>query len=664
MAQRPPRSSAGPARPLIGLVLLLIAAWYAVAVSSVREKSVTFDEPLHITAGYSWVQERDYRIDPEANWLVGHWVGLALAASGAALDTGDEYWKLSGGWQLAQRFLYEASDGKTLIWRARAVNAVFGCLLALLVFAWARELFGVRAACFSLALYLLSPTAIAHARLATQDTPAALFFCASMWGLWRALERPSVGRVLWSALCAAALLLSKFSGVLYGPMAVVLAIVFWAGDAERSRAARRILAVGAVHVAVVVAVIWSAYGFRYSAFSEPNVDFAIGWDFMVHSQSVPIVALMWLREHQLLPEAWLYGLGYALHYSSGKLAFMAGAHSVEGWYDFFPFAFWVKTPLPTIGIALLALLGAAHQLRRSEPARRIAVARDFLWRTAPLWVLISVYFGASVVFRMNVGQRHLLPLYPVLFILAGGLFATAAADRALRRLRGLAIALLVWIAVLFASAYPHYLSFFSIVAGGSERGHYSLIDSSLDWGQDLPAFKRWVDEHRRPDEVVYFSYFGSVSPRTEDIDAILINGFRDPPRRYIEFEPGLYGISATMLQTLYVPPKGPWTRSYERRFGPLHRLMQSPSPFETLQQMSPGADEQSFMVLRSHYDKLRFARLCHYLRGREPLDHAGGSILVYRLTAEDLAEAMAPIDVDSLPEIPEALVRWVPEFFR
>ena len=134
---------------------------------------------------------------------------------------------------------------------------------------------------------------------------------------------------------------------------------------------------------------------------------------------------------------------------------------------------------------------------------------------------MAVYFGASVVFRMNVGQRHLLPLYPALFILVGGLFATAAADRALRRLRGLAIALLAWIAILFASAYPHYLSFFSIVAGGSERGHYSLIDSSLDWGQDLPAFKRWVDEHRKPDEVVYFSYFGSVSPGTEDIDAIL-----------------------------------------------------------------------------------------------------------------------------------------------
>jgi hypothetical protein len=89
--------------------------------------------------------------------------------------------------------------------------------------------------------------------------------------------------------------------------------------------------------------------------------------------------------------------------------------------------------------------------------------------------------------------------------------------------------------------------------------------------------------------------------------------------------------------------------------------MQSPTNVETLEQQ---ATEAEVAALRSRYDELRFSKLCHYLRNREPLAWAGGSILIYRLGPEDLAEAMAPLEIASLPEIPDTLVRWVPVFFK
>ena len=55
--------------------------------------------------------------------------------------------------------------------------------------------------------------------------------------------------------------------------------------------------------------------------------------------------------------------------------------------------------------------------------------------------------------------------------------------------------------------------------------------------------------------------------------------------------------------------------------------------------MLEGKDEK-FKTRFDRFAKLRFARLCAYLRQREPDDHVGHSMLIYRLSKEQIAEAL------------------------
>jgi hypothetical protein len=180
------------------------------------------------------------------------------------------------------------------------------------------------------------------------------------------------------------------------------------------------------------------------------------------------------------------------------------------------------------------------------------------------------------------------------------------------------------------SVRPHYLAFFNALAGGPANGYRHLVDSSLDWGQDLPGLKRWLDRERASgsSEPVFLSYFGTGDPELYGIRSVRLPGFFDAPLlrdASAALTAGTYCISATMLQNVYNPLariRGPWTPEREAEYQRLRGL------------------EERYGSAALAYDMLRFARLTAYLRQREPDDHVGYSILIYRLGEEDLAEAL------------------------
>jgi hypothetical protein len=207
-------------------------------------------------------------------------------------------------------------------------------------------------------------------------------------------------------------------------------------------------------------------------------------------------------------------------------------------------------------------------------------------------------------------------------------------------------ALLSWHLATTVQIHPHYLAYFSPAAGGPSQGYRHLVDSSLDWGQDLPAWKDWLAKNRRANEPVYISYFGSDEPRRFVQGATMLPRLPnfEQVRPWYWFEPGVCAVSATMLQHVYYPNMAMWNRENETRYQQLRlndaqfrALRAHPDhPAELLQGLTYGEWEQAWKL----YEQLRFARLCVYLRSREPEASAGYSILIYRLTAEDLRLAL------------------------
>jgi 4-amino-4-deoxy-L-arabinose transferase-like glycosyltransferase len=650
-------------RQLLGwpAAVALILAYWAMAITGVSGKSNVFDEPLHQTGGYSYWIYGDYRIHPENGNLPQRIFALPLLWQPDHYrfpSTDSDLWRNSAQWTLARRFFFEeGNDFESMLLRGRAAAAAIGAAIAALVYCWSRRLFGPEGGALSLILAVFSPNLLAHGPLMTSDAALALLLPATLACLWTALHRATPWTVLGCGAVSGLLFVSKFSALIVAPMGLLLValrlaagrvlLVRWAGGwhriETRGRQCAVIAALLVVQIALIWLVIWASYGFRYSALaaSEPGRDRLMeSWQSLLETPGpvAPLVATA--RDHRLLPEAYLYGLAFVDRHSRARFAFLNGEFGVTGWWYFFPYAFAVKTPLGLF--ALLVLAAAALRSGRSPGAPRAAAARASPYDAIPLFVLLAVFWTASMTAQVNVGLRHLLPVYPALFILSGAAARWLTQRRPIPSL--MVIACVLWFAAASLSIRPHYLAYFNPLVG-PEHGYRHLVDSSLDWGQDLPGLAAWLDADPavRDGAPTYLAYFGSASPTHYGVEARKLPSYHDwretaDPRVHA-LAGGVYCVSATLLQSVYTDPPGPWTAGDEDRYW---RVREKVVPLLAARATADdlvAADPELGRAYRT-YDRLRFGRLRAWLRQREPDDRVGYSILIYRLSDADIRSAL------------------------
>jgi hypothetical protein len=689
---------------LLQAAVVGLLAWYFIsAVTATVGKSVAFDELLHLTGGYSYWKFGDFRMQPTNGNLPQRWAAIPLLFRNTHFpDLDQDAWRLSASGTMGDQFFHSvANDADAMLLRGRAMTALFGVALGALVFFWARSLLGPGSALVSVGLYAFCPTMLANGALVTSDMATALFFSASMLCIWRVLHLVNWRTLLVGSLVMAALFLSKFSAFMLVPMGLVLvaiqlisrqptAITFgrttWEVRDRLGRLAVHLASI-VVHAIVVWIVIWMFYDFRYDMFARKSVQIGkvgemevldqptVPWDLIVQD-SGPVVQLAdRMRGTHLLPEAYLYGLAHTWRLAQQRCAFLNGRYSLVGWPQFFPYCLLVKTSLTLFVLMSFSaawVISSWFRAGQNWRARADAMLGS-LYRTAPLWTLFVVYWAFAIPSHLNIGHRHILPTYPVMLIFAGGSWLwlasksnTSISERdgphegvARRSTRWLITrrwpisACIVTVSIaLFAgeslSCWPNYLAYFNQVVGRPWYAYRHLVDSSLDWGQDLPALQRWLVKQGldgSPNEKTYLSYFGSGRPSYYGIKATLLPCFYDyytEPRIPEPLEAGTYCISATMLQSVYSPYYGRWNRQYEVAYQQLaedfRRFSQSNSE-ERDRQMS-GSERATRIQLLSLYDKARFARLVSFLRQREPDFEINNTILIYRLQAWDLNLAL------------------------
>jgi hypothetical protein len=340
----------------------------------------------------------------------------------------------------------------------------------------------------------------------------------------------------------------------------------------------------------------------------------------------------WTAQKRLLPEAYLYGAAFVAAHAH-QAAYWNGSYSTSGWRGFFPYCWLVKTPLPTLGLVALASgAGLVFLRRRSGPSDFRSLLSS---RVVPALALLVVYWPTAILSTLNLGHRHILPTYPALFVLLGGV----ALLFEVRWIRHLAKALLLWLVADCALAFPDYIAYFNS-AIGTKNGYRHLVDSSLDWGQDLPQLKTWLDarQHQEPaPKRPFLAWFGQADPKHYGIDAPDIIEPAPFPRRY---EPGLYCVSATMLAGLYSIP-APWSavneQGYRATRQTLHQYYSQPA-----QELQAAYDRRDPRLLRAvrNFNIWQAARLMACLRNRKPTANIGGSILVFDLEQSDLDAAL------------------------
>ena len=641
------RHSLRPLHALCAATLLVLHGWWA--YSATAGKSATFDEPLHLVGGYAYTSAGDFRLHPENGVLPQRWAGLAQGATSTALPrVGYEgAWRTSDIAALSSAFLYEVgNDHRAVLAAGRRAAVLWSLALGLVVFGWAWTLWGTSGAMLALGLYSVSPSFLAHGALVTSDVSGALFILLACWAWWRHLERASAATLWLSAVSAGLAAIAKFSAAVLPPLFILLAAwklwasPTWTLQLGRTRELRGfaprvgwIVIAAVVHALVAAAIIWAAFDFRFLPVGDGMPEMAQYyrlWSDALPKEGVIRSTLLAMREWRLLPEAYIYGFSFVLRFAEGRAAFLNGEFGSGGWWWFFPYAFVVKSSVAEL-VAAAATLGLAIAAWRVRGDSVRTWLRGGAERVVPLFALAAVYIAFSVTSNLNIGHRHLLPLYPVLFIAAGALVLPGAA----RWRRWLAVGIVLLGAAESLAVRPHYLAFFNASVGGPAQGWRHLVDSSLDWGQDLPALAEWLRTNTQPNEQLYYNVFGQRRVAAFGIEGIEIApGYPEADRPWVEWGPGVYAISATMHLDVYSPFAGPWDSQKETNFQVLSRgarAQRESDPSTAVIGASPDIGSNYWTL-----ERLQFARLVNYLRLRSPDAVLGYSIFVHRLSEQEV----------------------------
>jgi 4-amino-4-deoxy-L-arabinose transferase-like glycosyltransferase len=387
-----------------------------------------------------------------------------------------------------------------LLTLSRLMMLLTGVLLGWFVYSWSYSLYGKWSAMFAIILYSFCPNILAHARLITPDITITTFSLITVYYFWRLLNFNKARDTVIGGICLGLALLSKFSGLLLIPTCLVL-MVLW-------KAQQRPLNVWrcCIFAAIGVAVLLLGYGFNLWPYFE---------------------GIVFQQEHA----------------HRGHASFLVGQHSDSGWWYYQTVAFVLKTPIVTMIAVMLALVLLSRKIRTK------------LWiNEAFLLVPIGAVLCFFSVNHQAIGLRYILPIYPFLFV-----FASSAVSLFLTKniLMGLGGALIGWYLGASYFIYPHYLAYFNELVGGPDSGYEYLVDSNLDWGQDLKGLRRYMEKHAI--SRIQLSYFGSDSPDRYGIfydwlpSYVLRNP--NPEKDYISLSKGWVAISATNLQGVYFEEK-------------------------------------------------------------------------------------------------------------
>ncbi len=463
------RHAARPAVRAAALVVVLgFFATHALVVA--WNDTPTVDEFVYVPAGYYYLRTGDFAFASTNPPLMKVAMALPLLAMPIALDA-DPRWRDNATgwaeWTFGTRFM-DVNRARYLDAYFAARMVVLGCGLALgaLVFRRARAVLSPLGALAVLVLYGTMPPLIAHSALATLDVGVTL----PSFGALLALERFTTTKDWRWAGAAGGLLGLAFAvkgvAIVFVPAMVLLVAVTW-GAWDRDGVRR--LAIGTVAAAAGTwLAVLGAWGFTGFPLPQPMID----------------------------------GVRFQMAESGGENSFLNGQWSKTGFWLYYVEAFVLKTPLASLG---LIALGTAAVL-----ARRLRGTSD-AWLVVPPYFLLYVL---SFHFGKNYGVRYLLPAFPFFLLLAGhGVDACLRAGRVGATVAG---ALLVWQLVACTRVAPYHLAYFNELVRTPDEARRFLIDSNLDWGQDLGRLKAYLDAHGT--NRICLGYFGHVDPHLYGID--------------------------------------------------------------------------------------------------------------------------------------------------
>ena len=448
------------------------------------QQSATYDEPVYIAAGYSYIETGDFRLKQDAPPLVATLSGAALRVgtyfgNQITFDASSRLWSSSTEYRFGQEFLARSNDRRRTLQIARIPMVLIGAALAVYIFLFGRLLFGDYGALLPLFLFCFDPNMIAHSRIVAADAAWGAFFFIAHYYFYRLLTEGTKANVLGVSIAVALAIVAKFSGLLVFPsLALVGALAYLFPSLmpvmTQERQERRRLRISMIAAVTSALAALLAVSMLYQSFS--GVAQYIAGVRSIYTNGVPDFKF-----------------------------YLLGTFSPRSLWYYYPVAMALKTPEVTLVLLALACLSVFI------PGSRVARG---IWLLVPAALILAVSSQDPV----NLGLRRILPVYPFLFmwigeraVRVGELWFQSKRGRMVHLIPAAALLMVAGAGIASAIAiHPYQLAYFNRFAGGPAAGSRYLDDSNIDWGQDLPSLASWQSEHGvRP---LALWYFGTDDP--------------------------------------------------------------------------------------------------------------------------------------------------------
>jgi hypothetical protein len=598
------------------LAALMLIIMLGLSFAEMRGDSQTMDEVSHLPAGYSYITQKDMRINPEHPPLIKDMAGLSVwlwsKISGANLNfpSNIKAWKdeINSQWDYGFAFMYgSGNNADKMLFYGRLPMLLMLLLLGFYIFKWSKELYGNSGALLALFLFAFSPTFIAHGHLITTDVAAAAAVFISLYYFVRWLKIPTAKNLIIAGIIFGLALLAKFSTFLLAPLfgflVLVWLIIKWSN--RRQSDSRKAITAPAFNdtltsgaprqsslkylggfiliMIIGVAILYPVYLFHtweYPVARQVNdINFILN-PYASGKYSVPFGACKklslidcaaevteWMASKPVLRPWAQYSFGFLMVFqraTGGNTTYFLGEVSNSGWKDYFPIVYAIKEPLAMHILTLLALITALYSIAKAGIKNIFSRFGNWLENNIAefgMLVFLAIYWATSLSSNLNIGVRHLLPTFPLVYVLVSGQISKWFKPRnhtdkiteprektsiiTPSRIGGtLVLILFAWQAYSTISVYPNFLSYFNELVGGPSNAYKYVVDSNLDWGQDMKRLANWADENNI--KTIYVDYFGGTDPIY-----YLGNKFRQWHSNYSpsQLQPGSYiAISATFLQ--------------------------------------------------------------------------------------------------------------------
>lgn len=499
---------------------VMIVFLFLISFFSILGDTFTYDETAHIGAGYSYLTQRDMRLNPEHPPLIKNLAAFPLVFLNLNFPNDSPNWiqnEPPRWWvqfDFANNFLYESGNNPDLILILGRIMMIFLLiLLGYLTFHFARRRFGNLGALIALFLFCFSPTFIAHGRLTNTDLGAAFGAVLSTYFWIKFLENPRKKNVIFAGLAFGIALVLKFSLILLVPFFGIITVIYsiLKGIEEKRYIHNFLKYTGLALIAGIIGmifIVWPIYQYHVHGYPPERQVRDAEFHLETFGNREMVNAVVWMSDKPILRPFAQYFLGLFMvlqRADGGNTTYFLGEVSATAWKTYFPIIYAIKEPITLHILSIIAILYLSVKIKLFSLKKWFLLLKKYFPEFSMI-VFMIIYWNTSINANLNIGVRHLLPVFPFTFILVGGIIGKLIKPPAFKLKCAALSALILFQLISVLSVYPHFIAYYNELIGGPEKGYIYAVDSNLDWGQDLKRLKKWLDQNQI--DKVYIDYFG------------------------------------------------------------------------------------------------------------------------------------------------------------